>query len=76
MEWRNEKRHLHRTDGPAVEYTDGYLEWWINGKRHRVGGPAVIWEDGTQEWWIDGQQLTQFEHWVLTSTKATVYDID
>lgn len=22
---------LHREDGPAVEYTNGYKEWWTNG---------------------------------------------
>lgn len=24
---------LHREDGPAIEYTDGNNEWWINGRR-------------------------------------------
>ena len=24
---------LHRKDGPAVEYEDGYKAWWINGER-------------------------------------------
>jgi hypothetical protein len=23
---------LHREDGPAIEYTNGGKEWWINGK--------------------------------------------
>lgn len=23
----------HRTDGPAIEYCDGRVEWWRNGKR-------------------------------------------
>ena len=23
--------HLHRTDGPAVEYAGGRKFWWING---------------------------------------------
>ena len=27
----NEK--LHRENGPAIEYSDGHKEWWINGKR-------------------------------------------
>ena len=22
---------LHRTGGPAIEYSDGSQEWWING---------------------------------------------
>lgn len=24
---------LHREDGPAREYADGYKEWFLNGKR-------------------------------------------
>jgi len=31
--WLNSKGHHHRTDGPAVEYTDGRKEWWVNGKQ-------------------------------------------
>lgn len=39
--WRNEKGELHREDGPAIEYPDGYKQWYINGKRHRADGPAI-----------------------------------
>ena len=24
---------LHREDGPAIEYSDGYKAWYIDGKR-------------------------------------------
>ena len=24
---------FHREDGPAIEYADGYKEWWLNGKQ-------------------------------------------
>ena len=24
--------HLHREDGPAIEYSDGFKEWLLNGK--------------------------------------------
>jgi len=24
---------LHRIDGPAIEYCDGYKSWYLNGKR-------------------------------------------
>jgi hypothetical protein len=24
--------HLHRDDGPAIEWHKGYKEWWLNGK--------------------------------------------
>ena len=27
--FKNDKGQLHRTDGPAVEYADGYKQWWI-----------------------------------------------
>ena len=45
----------HRTDGPAVEYTDGSKEWWIDGKYHRTDGPAMEWADGSKFWYIDGK---------------------
>jgi hypothetical protein len=32
---------LHREDGPALEYPNGYKAWFINGKRHRINGPAI-----------------------------------
>jgi len=25
---------LHRTDGPAIEYTNGYKEWWIHDEEY------------------------------------------
>jgi hypothetical protein len=47
---------LHRTDGPAVEYTNGYKAWWVDGKRHRLDGPAFEWFDGHKEWYVDGKR--------------------
>ena len=26
--------NLNREDGPAVIYREGYVEWWLNGKRY------------------------------------------
>jgi hypothetical protein len=34
---------LHRTDGPAREFSNGECEWFVHGKRHREDGPAVTW---------------------------------
>jgi hypothetical protein len=32
---------IHRTDGPAIETSDGsYTAWMIDGRLHRIGGPA------------------------------------
>lgn len=46
---------FHRTDGPAVEYINGTVEWYVNGIRHREDGPAVIMLDGTCEWYANDQ---------------------
>lgn len=48
--------HLHREDGPAIEWCDG-SEWWsIDGKKHRTDGPAIIWNGSVKEWWVNGIQ--------------------
>ena len=52
---------LHREDGPAIEYADGYKEWYINGKLHREDGPAVEDPDGYKAWYINGERLTEEE---------------
>jgi hypothetical protein len=43
--------YLHRVDGPAVEYEDGYKEWCLNGDTHRDDGPAIERANGDKEWW-------------------------
>ena len=46
----------HREDDlPAIEYTNGDLEWWVNGKQHRTNGPAVERHNGTKLWFIHGK---------------------
>jgi len=52
--WRNKNGELHRLDGPAVEYSDGHKEWWLNGRRHREGGPAFEVANDRKEWWLNG----------------------
>lgn len=32
---------LHSTDSPAVIYSDGTEEWWLNGRRHRLDNKAI-----------------------------------
>ena len=46
----NSANQLHRTDGPAVEWTIGHKEWWQNGQRHRTDGPAIEWDSGDKAW--------------------------
>src|ERR1039458_4716306 len=46
---------LHRVDGPAVEYANGWKEWFVDGRKHRVGGPAVEHSNSGEEWYLDGK---------------------
>jgi hypothetical protein len=45
---------FHREDGPALEYANGNMEWFLNGERHREDGPAIEYTDGTKEWYRYG----------------------
>lgn len=50
-EWVISRTHLesrltHCPHGhPAVLYSDGHREFWVNGNLHREDGPAIIWSD-------------------------------
>ena len=46
---------LHRTDGPAVEWSNGDKHWCLNNKLHRTDGPAVEWSNGSKFWYINGK---------------------
>ena len=61
-EYRNEKGQLHKTNGPALIWSDGRKEWWINGKRHREDGPAVEWDDGIKSWYLNGIEYTEDQY--------------
>lgn len=32
IEYRNKQGQLHKTDGPAIKYDSGTIEYWIDGK--------------------------------------------
>ena len=55
---------LHRTDGPAIEWTDGSKEWWLNGELHRTDGPTIEWADGTKSWFLNGA-VYSFEEYIM-----------
>lgn len=44
----------HRKDGPAIEWTNGDREWYINGELHREDGPAVENSEG-YKWYFHGK---------------------
>ena len=68
IEYRNEYTRLHRLEGPALEFTDGYTAWYINGERHREDGPAVIYSDGDSDYWLNDISYSK-EQWELEITK-------
>jgi len=45
---------IHREDGPAVEFSGGSKEWWIDGRMHREDGPAYEGADGACAWKQNG----------------------
>jgi hypothetical protein len=53
--WRNHLNAYHRLDGPAIEYSNGDNEWWMDGKLHREDGPAIDWHH-QKEWIINDQR--------------------
>jgi hypothetical protein len=38
--------HLHREDGPAIEFKNGNKKWYINDQLHRENGPAIEFPGG------------------------------
>jgi hypothetical protein len=77
----NNKNQRHRTDGPAVVWSNGSESWWVNGKCHRLDGPAIIWVDGDKVWRVndklhrlDGPAIVLnngFVEWGLCGIKYT-----
>jgi hypothetical protein len=55
--WKNkEMTILHREDGPAIEWVDGYKVWYLNGQPHREDGPAIEHGNGAKNWYKHGQR--------------------
>ena len=60
--WELPNGDLHREDGPAVIYSNGDKEWFLNGKRHREDGPASIEINGDKEWWLNNEEYSEEEY--------------
>ena len=54
-EWKNQTGNLDRKNGPAIEWSNGDKEWWVDGKRHREDGPAIVLSNGSKSWYINGK---------------------
>ena len=46
---------LHRTDGPALEWSDGKV-WYQDGQYHRTDGPAIEYSTGYKNWYQNGKR--------------------
>lgn len=55
----NNKKKLHREDGPAYITTWG-IYWSINDVLHRTDGPAAI-ENSGETFWVNGKLLSRVE---------------
>ncbi len=53
--WENSEDLLHRTDGPACEYSNGSKFWHKNSKLHREDGPALENMNGSKQWLTNGK---------------------
>jgi hypothetical protein len=70
--WELPNGKFHREDGPAVEYSNGSKQWWLNGLRHRENGPAVEWGDGDKVWYLNDIWHTEQEYkYEMRSRKLT-----
>lgn len=53
--WYKDKdlKIISRLDGPAIENTNGYQAYVVDGKFHRLGGPAQIWDENNCNYFED-----------------------
>jgi len=55
---------IHRENKPAVEWSDGSKEWYLNGLRHREDGPAQEYcgEYSVYRWYLNGKEYSKKEY--------------
>ena len=50
----NNAGHVHRENGPAIEWCNGNKSWMQNGLLHRTDGPAIEYINGDKFWYQNG----------------------
>ena len=60
---------LHRENGPAISYEDGWQEWWLHGKCHREDGPAIVNHKGEKWWYLNDEQVSWQDVFRLAKTQ-------
>lgn len=63
---------IHREDGPAVMFVNGYQEWCIDGRHHRENGPARVWPDYYEEYYLNDKKYEEEEYWAIIKLGAFV----
>ena len=72
---RDWSKVLHRENCPAVECSDGYKAWLINGKRHRENGPAIEFSNGTNRYYLNGIYFSTKNSYEEAVLKLKKYEI-
>lgn len=62
---RDEKDPKTGISLPAIELTNGYKAWYINGKLHREDGPAIINSHGHYSYYLNDEEAP----WLATILK-------
>jgi hypothetical protein len=62
VEYINTKGEIHRIGGPALIWSDGTQEYYLEDKMHRTNGPAIVYTDGSSEYWVGGVKYTEDEY--------------
>lgn len=62
---------LHRTDGPAVIYNNGCVEYWNFGQLHNISGPAIKTPIGTKVYYLFGRRL-DYKKWLYWRGKYSL----
>lgn len=55
VEWYKDGTLHRENDLPAIEYSNGSKEWWVNDKLHRIGKPAIESPLGAKYWYFNGK---------------------
>ena len=57
--------HVPENYTGIIEYPNGSIYYYVNGKCHREDGPAVIWDDGSLWYYIHGKNITkEVNNWI------------
>ena len=48
---------IHRTNMPAIIYSNGNKEWCRNDLFHRLDGPAIEYIDNQKYWFYENQHI-------------------